>query len=495
MNTHRNHDIIARLFRELVGLSRETPWVEFKRNNANPEDIGEYISALANSCALLDKPKGYVLWGVEDGTHAIVGTTFSPHVEKKGNEALENWLHRLLAPAVHFEFFETKVEGVPVVVLEVERAQHQPVAFQGQEYVRVGSHKKKLKDFPEKERALWRTFDRTPFEEGIALGDLDDETLAERLDHASYFALTKQRVPDTRAGVIQALQRERLVHRAANGRWNITNAAALLFAKKLDEFPSLRRKAMRVIEYDGTNRIRTRREQVGGRGYATGFSGLIEFILAIVPTNEEIEKALRKSVPMYPALAIRELVANALIHQDFVPTGTGPTVEIFDDRIEITNPGTPLVEVERFLDNPPRSRNEGMASLMRRMGICEERGSGIDKVVFEVEFHQLPAPLFEVVGAGTRSVLFAHRALTKMDRDDRVRACYLHACLRYVSREYLTNASLRQRFAIDERNSAIASRLIKEAIEDGKIVPEDEEASRKLMRYVPFWAAPRELSR
>ena len=91
--------------------------------------------------------------------------------------------------------------------------------------------------------------------------------------------------------------------------------------------------------------------------------------------------------------AVRELVANALIHQDFSVTGAGPMVEIFDGRIEITNPGEPLVDTRRFLDNPPASRNEALTSLMRRFDICEERGSGIDKVVAEVERHQLPAPL------------------------------------------------------------------------------------------------------
>jgi predicted HTH transcriptional regulator len=123
------------------------------------------------------------------------------------------------------------------------------------------------------------------------------------------------------------------------------------------------------------------------------------------------------------------------------------------------------------------------------MGICEERGSGIDKVVFEVEFYQLPAPLFEVAGESTRAVLFAHRSLAKMNREERIRACYLHACLRYVSHEFLTNTSLRQRFGIDEKNSAMASRLIKEAVEAGKIVPENDAASKKHMRYVPHWAA------
>ena len=84
---------------------------------------------------------------------------------------------------------------------------------------------------------------------------------------------------------------------------------------------------------------------------------------------------------MCSELAIRELVANALLHQDFAVTDTGPMVEIFEDRLGITNPGLPLVEVDRFLDSPPRSRNEGIATLMMRVNICEGRGRGIDKVV------------------------------------------------------------------------------------------------------------------
>ena len=195
-------------------------------------------------------------------------------------------------------------------------------------------------------------------------------------------------------------------------------------------------------------------------------------------------------MPLYPELAVRELVANALIHQDFFVTGTSPMIEIFEDRIEISNPGAPLVQTERFVDSPPQSRNEKLASLMRRIGVCEERGSGWDKVVFETEFHQLPAPLAEATEAHTRVVMFAPRPLTKMDRADRVRAVYLHACLRYVNRQHTTNSSVRERFGIQPKNSAIASRLIKEAIEDGALVPYDKGAAPKLMRYVPVWAEP-----
>ena len=176
------------------------------------------------------------------------------------------------------------------------------------------------------------------------------------------------------------------------------------------------------------------------------------------------------------------------MHCRVTGTGAGPMVEIFDDRIEITNPGEPLVDTQRFLDTPPRSRNESLASLMRRFRICEERGSGIDKVVFEIEVFQLPAPLFEVPPGSTRAVLFAHKDLANMDVEERIRACYLHACLKYVMRDYLTNASLRERFGIEENNKAIASRRIREAMDAGMIKPFDETASRRMMKYVPFWA-------
>jgi len=192
---------------------------------------------------------------------------------------------------------------------------------------------------------------------------------------------------------------------------------------------------------------------------------------------------------MYPEIAVRELVANALIHQDFFMTGTGPMFEIFTDRVEITNPGTPLIDPARFIDATPISRNEALAALMRRMNICEERGSGIDKVIFAAEVFQLPAPDFRVSESHTKAVLFAPRPLTAMSRDDRIRACYQHAVLQYVSGKSMTNASLRERFQIPEQNYATASRIIADAIEAQWIKPfEPSNKSRRHARYVPIWA-------
>ncbi|GAB7014735.1 ATP-binding protein [Methanogenium cariaci] len=478
------------LVNELRKLPHETEWAEFKVNNYDPQKIGEYISALSNAAALNGKAFGYLVWGIEDGTQAIVGTTFSPRMAKVGNEELENWLLRLLSPRINFRFFEVNVDGKQVVLLEIERAFRHPVQFQNQEFIRVGSYKKKLRDFPEKERALWRIFDQTPFEDGIAAERIADGDVLKLLDYPAYFDLMDLPLPESREGVLHALADDEIIVAADAGGWNITNLGAILFAKRLSDFRSLRRKAMRIICYRGNSRIETIKEQMNDKGYASGFEELIAAINNLLPSNEEIKQALRKTVPVYPELAVRELVVNALIHQDFFLTGSGPMVEIFDDRMEISNPGKPLVATERFLDTSPKSRNETLASLMRRMGICEERGSGIDKVVFQTEFYQLPAPLFEMAGETTRTILFAPRPLTRMDKADRVRACYLHACLKYVNREYLTNSSLRERFGIAPKNSATASRYIKEALGMGKIVPYDPTAGSKIMKYVPWWAAP-----
>lgn len=246
--------------------------------------------------------------------------------------------------------------------------------------------------------------------------------------------------------------------------------------------------------YRGTSRIETVREQVGQRGYAAGFSGLVGYVSDLLPENEVIGKALRTSQPLYPDLALRELLANALVHQDLTIRGAGPTVEIFDDRLEITNPGTPLIAPERFIDSPPQSRNEATARTMRQLGVCEERGSGWDKVTFSIEFHQLPPPLVEVTEVHTRVVLFAPRALKDMNKEDRIRAVYQHACLRYVNREPVTNTTVRQRFGISDRNTAQASRLLRDTVEAGLIAPFDPSAGPKAMRYVPFWADPRRSS-
>ena len=484
----RDQQYLRSLVLELVAMPSETGWLEFKHNKVDPQDMGEYISALANSAALEGRAHAYMLWGIADRGHAMVGTMFDPQAVRQGNEELESWLLRLLSPRIGFRFHRIEMDGHWIVLLEIDAAFRHPVKFQGAEFIRISSYKKPLRDFPEKERALWRMLDDTPFERLAAVEKISGDEVLKLLDYPAFFELLDKPVPNHRDGMLAGLQAHRMIEPMGGGHWRIFNLGALLFAKSLADFPRLQRKAVRVVVYEGTGRVKTLREQEGRRGYAAGFEGLVGFVNNLLPMNEVIGRALRKSVRMYPELAIRELVANALIHQDLSVTGSGPMVEIFDDRMEITNPGAPLMEPQRMLDHPPRSRNESLASMMRLVGICEERGSGVDKVVFETELYQLPAPAFDVVGDSMRATLFAPRSLAGMDREDRVRAVYLHACLRYVQREHMTNSTLRQRFGIDSKNSAMASRLLKEALMAKVVRLEDEAAPPKLRRYVPHWA-------
>ncbi len=486
--TNRDADYLTGLVNELRKSVKETQYVEFKRSEVDKEKIGSYLSALANSAALQGKANGYLIWGIDDITHEICGTTFDPRLQRVGNEELENWLLQRLKPKIHFQFFAVEIERKPVVVLEIPAAYLHPVAFANEEYIRVGSCRRKLKDLPEKERELWKILDKTPFESLIALENVEGSNVLELLDYPGYFERLKQPLPDGHKPILHALHSDRMIVPCPAGGYNITNLGAILFAKQLDSFPHLKRKAVRVIRYKDSGRTETIKEQEGNKGYAAGFEGLIEYLTAMMPTNEVIGKALRKDVPMFQELAIRELVANALIHQDFFVTGTGPKIELFEDRLEITNPGVPLIEPNRFLGSPPRSRNEALASFMRRIGVCEERGSGIEKVVLQTEIYQLPAPLFEKPDGFTKAVLFAHHDFEEMDMEDRVRACYLHCCLQYVRRKKMNNGSLRERFGLPVQKTAIVTRVINRAVEAGLIMNASFSESRRHTFYVPFWS-------
>jgi len=474
----------------LVTLPRETEWVEFKENNDDPERIGQNLSALSNTAILCDQNRAWLVWGVRDSDHEIVGTSFTPSSKKVGNQEFEGWLATKCYPRLDFRIHEFEYgKGRQIVIIEIFPCWHTPVRFGEHEYIRVGSTTRKLKDYPEKERALWEKFNRTPFEQAIAQEGVSGTQALELLDYTTLFELLAVPLPEGRSAILERLVSEKFLVEAGTDAFDVTNLGAILFARNLSDFDTLARKALRVIVYRGNNRVETVREQVGGKGYAAGFEGLIRYVNEQLPNSEVLGQALRSEVRAYPEIAIRELVANAIIHQDFTVTGDGPKVEIFDDRVEFTNPGRPLIDPLRFVDEPPQSRNEALAGLMRRMNICEERGSGIDKVVFHIELHQLPAPEFSTTELHTIVALFAPMPLARMDKRDKIRACYLHACLKRVSNDAMTNESLRLRLNIPDAEYPKASRIIRDTKVANLIKPFDPNSSSKRhSKYLPFWA-------
>ncbi|HDO1317309.1 ATP-binding protein [Aeromonas veronii] len=473
---------------ELRSQPDETPWLEFKHNNTDHEMIGKRCSALANSARIEGRDCGYMLWGIEDANHQVVGTDFRPDNAKVNGQVMQLWLANKLQPSIAFSFRVVEHPEGRVVLLEIPAATGTPVSFHGTPYIRIGSATPKLTDYPERYQQLIERMQPYRWEQGIARQYASGDEVLELLDYSHYFRLTKQPLPDNRSGIFDKLEADRLIVRDVGERWNITHLGAILFAHRLSDFDaSLARKAVRFVAYDGKNRAATvTHRHDDQKGYAVGFEGLVSYLNDLLPKNEHIGSALREAHPLFPELAIRELVANALIHQDMTVTGSGPQIELFSDRIEISNPGAPLVKPERMIDLPPRSRNEALASLMRRMGMCEEQGSGLDKVIAQVEMFQLPPPLFRAESNSTQAILYSPRTFADMTPEERVRACYFHAVLKFLSGDKMKNASLCTRLGIASKNAAQATAVINKALDAGLIRVADPEHPRA--GYVPHWA-------
>lgn len=464
---------------EQIDLWRKSPSerqrLEFKeaKTQFDNRKLYEYCVALANEGG------GHLLLGVADKPpRAVVGTrAFSDPV------AMAEKLFQAIGFRVDIE--EVAHPDGRVLVFHIpSRPRGTAYHLDGKYLMRSGEAL-----VPMSEDQLRRIFaeGEPDWLEEHSKTELDAQQVVELLDTQTFFELLKLPYPTDRAGVIDRLLRERLIDQS-DGQYAIRRLCALLLAKKLDDFADLARKAPRVVAYTGISKMETRLDQTGTKGYAVGFQGLVQFVMNQLPQNEVIEDALRKETKLVPEVVIRELVANALIHQDLTIGGTSVMVEIYGNRVEISSPGEPIVPVERFIDGY-QSRNERLADLMRRFHICEEKSSGIDRVVEAAEVYQLPAPDFRAGYRRTIITIFGPKPFEEMDREDRIRACYQHCCLRYVMGEKMSNQSLRERFKLPEERAESASRIIRDAI-GAELVKLDnpETASKRYARYVPFWA-------
>lgn len=453
----------------------EDEHLEFKeaKDNFHFEKLVEYCVALTN----------------EGGGHIVFGVTNKPPRKVVGTNVFKT-LPRTVGGI--YERLRIKVTGTElnhpegrVLVFSVPpRPEGYPIHYKGKFLMRAGealvpmSQDQLREIFNEGQPDVLKDI----VSDQLGLSDID-----ELLDTRSYFNLLQQPYPRSPDRVLERFMNEGLV--VETGRdFAITYLGAILFARTLTDFEKIAHKAPRVIVYEGKSKLSTLSDKPGTKGYAVGFSGLVGYINDMLPSNEVIEQALRKTVKVYPDIAIRELVANALIHQDFSETGATVTVEIYLDRIEFTNPGLPNIPIDRFIDEN-KTRNEVLANLLRRLGICEEKGSGIDKVISSVELYQLPAPDFRVGEKKTSVLLFAPKEIGNMNKRDRIRACYQHCCLKYVMNDTVNNSSLRARFGLKDGNADLASRILRDTLKQELIKLDDpDNISRKYAQYIPYWA-------
>ena len=233
------------LVKELCKLPKETGWVEFKHNNEDPKMIGEDISALANTATLKDRDFAYMIFGVDDTSHDIIGTSVRLPLQKKGNEDLENWLRHQLSKNTNFEFLETEIDGNHVEVIRIHKALHTPVAFEKVEYIRSGSYTKKLNEFSELTAQLWDKLRNSRFEDMCPIKDLRYADVLQMIDCGAYFSLLKLPQPTEEKEVMHYIVEDGIAVKLDNGLYGITNLGAILLAKDLNAFPRLGRKAMR----------------------------------------------------------------------------------------------------------------------------------------------------------------------------------------------------------------------------------------------------------
>ncbi len=477
---------------QLTGYPAETEWLEFKQSMNNAQAVGKDISALANAAAYHERPYAYKIWGVENESRELVGTSFKPlETKAQGNQDLEIWLRHQLTPNANYEFITLQDEEKEFVVLKIAAAKNHPVRFQSSTYIREGSSTTQLKPASEKEAELWRRLQQSDFEHGIARQSLSFEEVEELLDISSYFSLVRIQQPAQIESVLDALVRQELLIRQDDGLLSITNLGAILIAKRLSDFPSLRKRRLRFVRFLGNGKTDIIEDVFFEKGYALTLPEAQDRIIAASDQQDIQEGAFRRIRSTFPERAVRELLSNLVIHQDLNDNTQSPEVHLFNNRIEFTNPGTMLVPRDRIVNAQPKTRNAALVNILRQMDLCEEEGTGWDRIIEDCEARHIMAPaISSEEGSGTQVILYAGSPYQKMTKKERMAAAYWHACLMVTQFSALTNTSLRERFGLssEQKNIVSISRLIRECCNEGLIREEDPDAGNRSMRYLPSWA-------
>jgi ATP-dependent DNA helicase RecG len=320
------------------------------------------------------------------------------------------------------------------------------------------------------------------FGPGSGSRGLDSQRVLALLDREAYFEATGAVAPQSPDQVVEAFATDRLVTVGDEG-WDLTPMGVLLFARDLSLFDGLREKRVRVVEFRGTDRAEPVADRAIEHGYVRALQAAMTHVERAVSLM--VKRSKRGSASSGPlAIAAREVIVNAVIHQDFSLRGPGPIIELFADRIEVTNLGVPVIAPHRWLDSPPRSRNDALAMFARRIGLCEERGAGIDRAVGALESERLPAPEFRANDDRVTVILRGPRPFADLTQQERCEAVYLHVCLCHVNHEAASAMTLCRRFGL--RSSLTASELIAAAVAAGLVRELPPEPGLQISALVPF---------
>lgn len=478
---------IAYLEKSLGKIPSELNEIDWKITlSPNNDKLYKHIAAFANLPG-----GGFLAFGIDDNNGKVLG------IAKADTDSIIERLASLcrdgVDPLVSIDHSIETFKGKELLVVYIKESAVKPVHLKGKtiedSYIRSGGTTRKASR--QEIGALMLNSKSPTWEELHASKLLNEVEVITLLEYDKILELLKKPVPSNLPEIVKWLEEEKMIVDVDGKGYYITNFGAIAAAKDLTKFDGLSRKVVRLIKYEGKNKAAGSKEYPGTKGYAIGFEGLIQFVKGLLPGSEVIKNSLRQETSVYPEIALRELIANILIHQDFTIRGTGPMIEIFEDRIEFTNPGKllPSKKLDRLIRTTPESRNEILASAFRRYNICEERGSGFEKAVMAIELFGLPPLKFEETENSFKVTMYSPRKFADMSNEERIEACYQHSIIEYYGNGGFNNTSLRKRFGMHDKQAAQVSKLIKDAIDIGKIKPKDPESeSKKFSLYVPYWA-------
>ncbi len=348
----------------LIQYNAEEEWFEFKENWFEHHAIGEYISAISNAAALRGKESGYFIWGVNNETHEIVGTTVN-YQKDYNKEPFQHYLARLLKPDLYFSFNEIEVQGKRVVVLDIPAAKTIPTSFDGIRYIRIGSSKEKINKYPEREAQLFNV---------LTNGLPTIETV-----ESEYQDLTFVRLFTYYAGRGITLRQEtfekNLGLRTKDGKYN-------MMAQLLSDDCHM---PIRISIFRGETKAAPlfSVREFGNTCILLALDKILEYsdVINLIQTDERNRIMERKEVSLFNADAYREAVINAFVHNKWID-GNAPMITVFSNRIEILSRGTlaPEQTIEGFFLGESIPVNRKLSDLFLQLHISERSGRGVPKI-------------------------------------------------------------------------------------------------------------------
>lgn len=427
-------------------------------------------------CALSCEGGGTMIFGVSDDKK-IVGTQAFPDIAKT-----ERDIYNRIGLRCTFETLQ--VDNHRVLLLHIPRSIiGHPTSYEGQYWMRSGESLEPMS--PERLRELLNEGAPSYLDENEPnLYTWDEVKLLLAVE--KYYDLLGSRMPGEETQ-IRDFMRMHFVERSSfdTSLFYIRRLGAITFARALNDFPDIEYHSIRLIQLQARSITNTVFDRVYNKGYAVVFDDVIEQIKSLLLVTEKFVGGLRYEKRDFPLIAVREIVANACVHQDFTEHG-GIDITVSSRNITVTNPGKPQIPINRFVDEV-YERNESLAEVLRILRICEKRGSGIDRALENIESRQIGAPEFIVKTRSTTVELRKDR-FVDMGMKERVNAAYLHCCLQAAKGTFLTNSSLRERFGLPKEKTALTSQVIAAAVEAGLIFLDPvTKGSRRTARYLPFY--------